>query len=61
MNSRDGDETYTMRMMRRMSAKSRREIEELSALGFLDVVRFFVPNFNRSTALTPTLHQIKNI
>jgi len=37
MSSNQGDDSYMSRMMRRMSSKSRREIEELAGLGFLDV------------------------
>ena len=40
MSSSEGDDSYMSRMMRRMSSKSRREIEELAGLGFLDVVGF---------------------
>ena len=40
MSSNEGDDSYMSRMMRRMSSKSRREIEELAGLGFLDVVGF---------------------
>ena len=40
MSSNQGDDSYMSRMMRRMSSKSRREIEELAGLGFLDVVGF---------------------
>ncbi len=45
MSSSDGDDSYMSRMMRRMSSKSRREIEELAGLGLLDVVRFCFGSF----------------